>query len=73
MPSLKVDFQDGILFILSCQRIKVKRTPDGVLFVGPSVHKGFTQNTSKTGFKHSILHSYFCLNRVKRKDKYYEN
>ena len=40
---------------------------------GTSVHKGFTQNKSKTGFKHSILHSLPCLNRVKRKDKYYEN
>ena len=37
------------------------------LLIGTSVHKGFTQNTSKTGFKHSILHSLPCLNRVKKK------
>ncbi len=28
---------------------------------GASVHKGFTQKISKTGFKHSILHSCCCL------------
>ena len=28
---------------------------------GASVHKGFTQNISKTGFKHSILHILPCL------------
>ena len=28
---------------------------------GASVHKGFAQNTSKTGFKHSILHFCCCL------------
>lgn len=25
--------------------------------IGTDVHKGFTQNISKTGFKHSVLHS----------------
>lgn len=34
---------------------------------GASVHKGFTQNISKTGIKHSILHSPPCLNRVKER------
>ena len=28
---------------------------------GAGVHKGFTQNISKTGFIHSILHSCCCL------------
>ena len=28
------------------------------------VHKGFTQNISKTGFKHGILYSLPCLKRV---------
>ncbi len=33
----------------------------GFFWFGAGVHKGFTQNTSKTGFKHSILHSCCCL------------
>ena len=38
-----------------------------LLSFGAGVHKGFTQNISKTGFKHSILHSLACLNRVKER------
>ena len=33
----------------------------GLSSFGASVHKGFTQNISKTGFKHSIPHSCCCL------------
>ena len=33
----------------------------GLFVSGASVHKGFTQNTRKTGFKHSIQHFCCCL------------